>query len=40
MNAERWERMKDLFAQALERPTEERLRFIEEACGDDDDLRR
>jgi len=33
-DAGRWERVKDLFQAALERPTEKRAAFLEEACAD------
>jgi len=36
---ERWNRLKDLFAVALERPASERTGFVQEACADDPELR-
>jgi serine/threonine-protein kinase len=38
MDAQRWQRVNDLFQAALERPSEERMRFLAEACGDDQKL--
>ena len=38
-DASRWQRVKELFQAALERPTEARPTFLDEACGDDQ-LRR
>ena len=35
-----WDRVKQLFQSALERPLEELERFLHEACGDDRELRR
>jgi hypothetical protein len=40
MNESRWEQIKRIFNAAMERPAAERLAFIEQACGDDADLRR
>ena len=36
---ERWGRLKELFADALERPLDERDAFVASACGDDAELR-
>src|SRR5262245_37041379 len=40
MKPERWQKVDRVFQSALERGPEERARFIDEACGDDDCLRR
>lgn len=40
MSGERWARIEALFHAALERPPAERSRFLAEACGGDDELRR
>jgi TolB-like protein/tetratricopeptide (TPR) repeat protein len=37
---DRWQRAKDVFGAALERPLEARPAFLTEACGDDVELRR
>jgi serine/threonine protein kinase len=39
MTLELWERFKTVFNEALERPREERRTFVEDACGDDMELR-
>ena len=39
MEAERWQRVKGLFHEALERPTVERESFLDAACGADPPLR-
>ena len=39
MQAERWKRLKDLFAAAVERPASQREDYVREACGDDPALR-
>jgi serine/threonine protein kinase len=39
MTPERWQRAKELFAEALERIPAERANFIKNACGDDEALR-
>jgi serine/threonine protein kinase len=39
MTPTRWERIKELFAAALEQPSEERSQYLAEACADDFDLR-
>lgn len=39
MEAERWQRINDLFLSALEKKPAERATFINAACSDDDDLR-
>ena len=38
-DAERWNRVKQVFQDALERPADERGPFLRRACGDDRDLR-
>jgi serine/threonine protein kinase/Tfp pilus assembly protein PilF len=38
MNRERWGQVKNLFAEAIERPAEERDQFLREACGSDEAL--
>ncbi len=40
MNAVDWQRIKDLFSDALEQPAESREQFIRNACGTDNDLYR
>ncbi|MEX1024393.1 MAG: serine/threonine-protein kinase [Planctomycetota bacterium] len=40
MSAPDWQTVKRLLADALERPAEERARFLDEACGADIELRR
>jgi serine/threonine protein kinase/Flp pilus assembly protein TadD len=40
MKAERWKKVIDLFQSALERASEERAAFLDEACHDDENLRR
>jgi serine/threonine protein kinase len=37
--AEQWEKIKEVFAAALDRETSERAAFLQEACGEDDSLR-
>jgi serine/threonine protein kinase len=39
MTPERYQRIGQLFDEALERPTEERSAYLDRACGDDADLR-
>jgi len=39
MTPERWQRVKELFHDALERPADERAAFLAEACGDDAEAR-
>jgi eukaryotic-like serine/threonine-protein kinase len=39
MTPERFQRMKELFAQALERQPPERSQFLKETCADDEELR-
>ncbi|MEO0421810.1 MAG: serine/threonine-protein kinase [Pseudomonadota bacterium] len=39
MTPDRWEQVSSLFADALERPVEARARFLEDACGEDAQLR-
>jgi serine/threonine protein kinase len=38
-DAARWNRIKQLFQDALDRPADERDRFLHSACGDDRELR-
>ena len=38
MKPQQWERVKDLFSQAVERPAQEREPFLREACGGDAEL--
>jgi serine/threonine protein kinase/Tfp pilus assembly protein PilF len=40
MNAERWKQVNDLFQSTVERAPEERAAFLEEACNDDEGMRR
>jgi serine/threonine protein kinase/Tfp pilus assembly protein PilF len=40
MNAERWKQVNDLFQLAVERAPEERTTFLDEACHDDEGMRR
>ena len=40
MNAERWKQVNDLFQLAVERGPEERATFLDEACRDDEGIRR
>jgi serine/threonine-protein kinase len=40
LDAQRWRQVKAVFQDALERPRNDRARFLSEACGDDGDLRR
>ncbi|HEV2716596.1 MAG TPA: hypothetical protein VGU64_15150, partial [Terriglobales bacterium] len=40
MKAERWKQVNDLFQSAVERAPEERAAFLDEACHDDEGLRR
>ena len=40
MEAERWQRINDLFLTALEREPADRSAFINEACAGDNELRR
>src|SRR5262245_61801884 len=37
---DRWQRIKEVFAEAFERPLEARASFLDNACGDDVELRR
>jgi serine/threonine protein kinase len=39
MTPERWQRVKELFHDALERPADERAAFLAEICGDDAEAR-
>ena len=39
MTPERWQRLKELFAAAEDQPIELRSRFLDEACGSNDELR-
>jgi len=36
---DRWEKLKDIFQEALERPSDEREQFLGEACNGDDEMR-
>ena len=38
-DAQRWHRVKQVFQDALERPADERERFVRSACGDDRELQ-
>ena len=38
MSPERWETVLRIFHDALDRPADERARFVRDACGDDDAL--
>jgi len=40
MSPERWERIKELFEEARERPEPDRSPFLVEACQNDEELRR
>ena len=40
MIIERWRQIESLFHAAYEKPAEERERFLDEACGSDQTLRR
>ncbi len=40
MKAERWKQINDLFQSAVERAPEERAAFLDEACHDDEGMRR
>src|SRR5262249_681846 len=40
MKAERWKQVNDLFQSAVQRTPEERAKFLDEACHDDEDMRR
>ena len=40
MKAERWKQVNDLFQLAVERAPGERAAFLDEACHDDEDMRR
>jgi serine/threonine protein kinase/Flp pilus assembly protein TadD len=40
MDPDRWRQIEQLYHSALERPAAERVRFLEEACGADAELRR
>ncbi len=39
MNRERWQKLKEIFHSALELEADERARFIEEVCADDEELK-
>ena len=39
LNAERWSRVEDLFARAVEMAADERERYLTSACGEDTELR-
>ncbi len=40
MNPERWKQVNDLFQSTVERAPEERAAFLDEACHDDEGMRR
>src|SRR5438874_3241417 len=40
MNAERWKKVNDLFQSTVERAPKERAAFLDEACHDDEGMRR
>ena len=40
MDHTRWQRIDDVFGQALDVPSEHREAFLDEACGGDQELRR
>ncbi len=40
MSERRWQRMAEIFQEALELPSEERGLFLDAACGEDRELRR
>ena len=40
VQADRWQRVKDIFGAVLERPAQEREAFLQQACIGDGDLRR
>jgi tetratricopeptide (TPR) repeat protein len=40
MNTDRWTRVKDIFMAAIQQPSDEREAFLEEACQEDQALRR
>lgn len=40
MKRENWQKVKQIFNDALEKESSERVRFLDDACGDDEDLRR
>ena len=40
MTPELWQRLKPLYRAAVEKPEDQRARFIAEACGNDDELRK
>ena len=40
MTPERWQKVKDVFDEAVQRGPASRLQYIRERCGDDDELRR
>jgi serine/threonine protein kinase len=40
MTPELWQRLKPLYQAAIEKPDEQRARFIAEVCGNDDELKR
>src|SRR5215216_937133 len=40
MKAERYQQIEQLFHAALERTPQERIAFVEQACGGDEELRR
>jgi serine/threonine protein kinase len=40
MDADRWQRVRDVFAQVMDLPAEQRSRFIADKCADDGELRK
>ena len=40
MDSERWQRIKDIYTQALDTAPAERAAFVDKACGDDSELAR
>ena len=40
MQRERWREVEELFESAVSRPPEERAVFLDQACGEDEELRR
>ena len=40
MTADRWEKVKQLFAEALEVPEDQRAELLHRVCGSDDELTR
>src|SRR5262245_18852532 len=40
LDADRWQRVRQVFQATLSRPETDRTRFLQETCADDSDLRR